>query len=257
MRNWLFAVQMPFLCIMLSLCNIASLTAEPPPENDRRIAYLGLVVDNIDPALASHLPEMLIKEQGVVVRDVKVDSAAAKGGLMENDIVTTYDDQRLFCQEQLRKLVRNDKAGRELVLGVFRNGRFAKLKCTLQDCAISAQFDAKRWAINGSPYFELRLPLERNKKSPADARVVNWDDTEALAISHAEGNQFRVSVQLRDNNGKIQLHEFGGTRGEIQQQIKATDALTIAERSECVRSLDQRSLHMALLVFPRKFDDDF
>ena len=72
-----------------------------PPKPAQHGAYLGLFVAEIHPAVASHLPGLAFTGQGVIVQRVNPDSPAAAGGIREHDILLTYDDQKLFCHEQL------------------------------------------------------------------------------------------------------------------------------------------------------------
>jgi serine protease Do len=95
------------------------------------IAYLGVDIESLHPALASHLPDALVNGQGVLVTYVSPDSPAQKAGLKSHDVLTTFDDQKLFAPEQFAKLVQHAKPQQEIALGIVRQGKTQKLNVAL------------------------------------------------------------------------------------------------------------------------------
>lgn len=63
---------------------------------ERPTPFLGVVVDELHPAIVSHIPEVALGGQGVLVREISNNSPASKVGIKPHDILTTYDDQKLF-----------------------------------------------------------------------------------------------------------------------------------------------------------------
>ena len=111
--------------------------ADRSPATDAKVqeaspqAYLGIGIEALHPSFATHLPDMLISGQGVLVRAVMPGSPAAKAGVKGDDILITYDDQKLFSPEQLAKLVMNHKPHRDVNLGIVRQGQVKHLRVTL------------------------------------------------------------------------------------------------------------------------------
>jgi len=101
-------------------------STEIPPS-----AFLGVMVEELHPAFASHLSGIGAKGQGLLVESVGTNSPAAKAGVKVHDILMTYDDQKLFSHDQLVKLVGSDKAGREISLGLIREGKTQTVKAQL------------------------------------------------------------------------------------------------------------------------------
>jgi serine protease Do len=66
-------------------------------------------------------------EQCKVVQ-VAADSPAAKGGLLVNDIITTFDGQKVLSFEDLVEFVRKKKPGDEVTVQIRRGEEFLKLK---------------------------------------------------------------------------------------------------------------------------------
>src|SRR5271170_863146 len=128
-----FAVS-AIACSMIAVWTY-SLQAQTPgsvaPQQGTPKAYLGVVVKPVSPEVATQLGDLLGKEQGLVVDQMTADSPAAKVGIQKYDILATYDDQKLYSVAQLMKLVRADKAGRKVSLGIIRSGKAVNLEFTL------------------------------------------------------------------------------------------------------------------------------
>jgi serine protease Do len=60
-------------------------------------------------------------DAGVVVRDVRAESPAARAGLKEGDVVTEFDGERTRSAAQLRRVVRETAPGRTVKITVLRN----------------------------------------------------------------------------------------------------------------------------------------
>lgn len=93
--------------------------------------YLGVRLMRVPPPLAAQLPDSIARGQGVVIMRIQPDSPAAQAGLRRFDVLTAYDDQRLFTPGQLSALVKSDQAGREVKLQVARAGQLVDMPVTL------------------------------------------------------------------------------------------------------------------------------
>ncbi len=68
---------------------------------------------------------------GAEVNMIDQDAPAAKAGLREHDVITTFNGTKVNSAEQLRDLIRPLPAGREVTLGVVRSGRPITIKTKL------------------------------------------------------------------------------------------------------------------------------
>lgn len=114
----------------------------PGPAEMEKVAYLGVETAPVDPTVAAQLG--LPKGTGVVIRRVAEGSPAASL-LQEHDVLTKLDDQILVNMGQLTVLVRNHKAGDEVKLTYFRNGKESTAKAKL------AERDVPKLAWEGAP----------------------------------------------------------------------------------------------------------
>ena len=96
-----------------------------------RSPYLGIGVQDIDAERAKALK--LKEDRGVEVTSVTAGSPAAKAGVKEGDVILEYNGQDVEGGEQLSRLVRETPLGREVKIGVWRNGAMVTLTATIEE----------------------------------------------------------------------------------------------------------------------------
>ena len=94
----------------------------------RNAPYLGIGVKDIDSESAKKLN--LKEVRGVEITQVEENSPAAKAGIKEGDVVLEYNGQPVEGGEQLSRLVRETPIGRQVKVGVWRNGSMQTLTAT-------------------------------------------------------------------------------------------------------------------------------
>lgn len=208
-----------------------------PMKHQARHAFLGIAVDSIHPALSSNLRDLLSSEQGLIVEDLTENSPAAKAGIKVHDILTTYDDQKLFSAEQLAKLVHSDRPGREVKIGILRDGKLETVQATLGDA------DAPRARAWTGPRTMPNRPdglgrMLRRFRSNEPASAPEWENFDSLTLKKLGDNKFQAEVVYLDKEGKTRKHVFQGTREEIRKSIDAEKDLKPAERTHLLRSLN-------------------
>lgn len=103
--------------------------AEAKPEAAVETAYLGVVSESVPEMLAVHLG--LDPGIGIVVRAVMPDGPAAKAGLAENDIITSFAGENVGSSEDLTREVTGRKPGEALQIDVIQKGKRGALDVTL------------------------------------------------------------------------------------------------------------------------------
>jgi hypothetical protein len=211
-----------------------------------RSAFLGVLVEELHPAFASHLQGNGAKGQGLMVEAVGKDTPAAKAGIKNHDILMSYDDQKLFTPEQFIKLVSGDKTGREVSLGIIREGKPQTVKVQLGE-------RTQGWHHGQHPVHEMeRAGFWQNQpKQGQPGQTGNtqfggsqseqdnpWNTFDSLTLKKLDKDRFKASVAYTDKDGKLQKHEYEGTREEIHKKIDADNAVLPAERYHLLRGLD-------------------
>jgi serine protease Do len=109
----------------------------PTPPRARSMAtvtgsssYLGIGVKDID---ADRARALNLKEvRGAEITMVHEDTPASKAGLKEGDVVLEYNGQPVEGQEQLSRLIHETPVGRQVKIGVWRNGSMQTLTATIE-----------------------------------------------------------------------------------------------------------------------------
>lgn len=226
----------------------------------RPTAFLGVLVEELHPAIASHAGGVLSTEQGVLVHAVSADSPAAKAGVKVHDILMTYDDQKLFSPEQLFKLVGGDKPGREVALGLVRQGKRESIKIQLGERAAgAAEPRTEKAPSEKAPRFTWPWASRRAQpgRVPPETRRPGWNSFDSMTLKKLDKDRFHASINHTDKNGKLQKHEYEGTREEIHKKIEADEDLTPDERSHLLRSLDLGGQGIPVWIFPDQDWPDF
>jgi serine protease Do len=92
-------------------------------------AFLGVGVADVGKADLAALK--LGEERGAVVRSITADSAAAKAGLKEGDVILRYQGETVWSAAQFRRLIRETPAGRTISLDVTNAGAARTVAATL------------------------------------------------------------------------------------------------------------------------------
>jgi serine protease Do len=115
--------------------------------------YLGIGVKDIDSESAKKLN--LKEVRGVEITQVEENSPAAKAGIKEGDVVLEYNGQPVDGGEQLSRLVRETPIGRQVKVGVWRNGSMQTLTASVE-----AHKNNMFFANGGAPFVppEINMP---------------------------------------------------------------------------------------------------
>ncbi len=103
-----------------------------------KIAYLGIVTDEI--SLPSEVGAQLepSQEEGLILLSVEKDTAAKKAGLLMGDIIVRLDDQPITNIRDLRRqLLKQDVIGKSVKLAIIRGEKKIDLSITPQEASRS------------------------------------------------------------------------------------------------------------------------
>lgn len=191
--------------------------------------YLGIGVAPLPSALVSQLPNVLGQGYGVLVAEVAADSPAHKAGLKANDVLITYDDQRLYSPDQFVKLVHYDKPDRQVKLGVVHDGKSEDLKVDLGE---------RPEVANQQEYpMGMHWPMRTEKPMTAEEEEARWNSFDSLTLSRTGKDQFKAEIKFRNDSDKLETKDFQGTRDQIRKDINAQKDLPTNEREQLLRAI--------------------
>ncbi len=94
-------------------------------------AWLGVTVSDVNSEKMKEL--MLPGEYGAIVESVNDDSPAAKAGVKKGDVILKFASEKVRSTAELRRLVRETPAGREVAMEVWRNGSTQTLTAKISE----------------------------------------------------------------------------------------------------------------------------
>jgi serine protease Do len=122
-------------------------------------ARLGVALEDVRADDVARLK--LAEERGAVVKEVVKGSAAEKAGLKEDDVILSYQGERVGSAAQLRRLVRETPGGRKVTIEASRAGAAQRLTATLEktdDHELAMGDDNFRFEMPDSFHFNVPVP---------------------------------------------------------------------------------------------------
>jgi len=204
-------------------------------QSDSAHAFVGVAVESLHPGMGRHFRDMLSGEQGLIVEDVAENSPASKAGFKDGDILTKFDDQKLFSAEQFAKLVHCDKAGRAVTISFIRDGKPETAQLTLGTITDS-ELEQRMSRDNEfeSPMFSMRHPSGDHHPSDSGAE---WATFDSMSLKKMQDGKFHAEVQYMDKDGKMRKHTFEGNREELEKDINTQKDMKPVERAQLLRAL--------------------
>lgn len=204
-------------------------------------SFLGVAIQEIDSDRAKELK--LPEESGVEVTRIAPDSPAEKAGLKTGDVLTQYNGQRVEGMDQFSRMVRETPAGRDVKIGIVRNGA---------PQAITVRIVA-RPAIAGqlipSP---VQQPLEFRFPDMPQSRMT-WRstmlgiDAEALDGQLAEFFGVKEGVLVRAVNKGSAADKAGIRAGDVIVRVDDAKVATPADISAHLRVLRGRPVSVVVV----------
>lgn len=85
------------------------------------------------------------ENDGVRVEDVQSDSPAAKAGLRKDDVIVSFDGERVRSTRQLTRLIQETAPGKAVGITIVRGGQRQDLRITPADETFSRRFGDFDW----------------------------------------------------------------------------------------------------------------
>jgi S1-C subfamily serine protease len=166
--------------------------------------FLGVYLGDINEERAKELK--LSEARGAVVGSVEEGSPAAAAGLRENDVIVTFNEQRVYNPSQLYRFLTEQNPGNKVVLGVSRAGTLHSVAVTLGPRRAAQMDERSRLYAEADA---MLASAEESAKRAEEAKQ-RGDEKEANRLleeskgfrSNSEENRAAVDRELRE--GKIQ-----------------------------------------------------
>lgn len=140
--------------------------------------FLGVQIDDVTHSIARQLD--LDEAWGSIIVDVTEDSAAEKAGMRANDVVITFEGEKVKNAQDFRHKVARVKPGEKVEMVVVRKGKERTLRATLD------RKTSDEVASSGKKSNETKLGIEIHNLTDSLAERYGYEDMEGVLIVGVE-----------------------------------------------------------------------
>jgi len=175
-------------------------------------------------------------DQGVEIQDITKESAAAKAGLKEGDIITKIDDKKIEDPDDLSKVIKSHKPGEKVTVTYLRDKKEQKVTTELtkwkgfSGFKVAPDFKMDMGDMNLDNIMPRGQTIPRIRTTPYGQ---NW--------SWSGGNpKLGLSVQDTDDGKGVKVIEVDDESNANKAGIKENDIITEVD-GKAVNSTDEIS----------------
>lgn len=172
-------------------------------------------------------------EKGAKITDITEESAAAKAGLKEDDIITKVGDTKIDGPESLYKAVTAKKPKDEVKIYYLRDGKEKSVKATLQERKNSR----KVFAYSGpdGSYKTLTIPPTQELRSYDDMlrgriqelpRMDNNNEGYNYSYSFPRQKKLGLKIQDTEDGSGVKVLDVADSSASATAGIKKDDIIT-------------------------------
>jgi serine protease Do len=219
--------------------NVAKQVVQQLEEHGKvRRGWLGVQIQAVTPAIAASLG--LKNDHGALVAVVTPDSAAAKAGLKQGDVITAFNGNEVKQLRDLSRLVSATQPGSTGTLTVWRDGKAMTLSVTVGEAPENPRIAA------ANPQ-----PNEEAVPSSAEAFGMHFAPlTREWRRELQVGRDVHGVVIARVDDGSV-ADTMGLTRGDILEAINQEPVHTPREAAERLKETANSPRKNALLLLNR------
>jgi len=195
--------------------------------------YLGVGIQPITPEIQNSLS--LPDRRGAIVKDVTPNSPASRAGLRHGDVIRSIDGQPVRDVDDLRLRIASTPPGREVRLGIWREGRDQAVRVTLDELPAKFRQPGEQ---NASPRARestvSKLGMSVATLTPDMARLRNMEGQSGVLVTDVDrnGQAAERGIQPGDLIQEVNLRPVT-TAEEFEQkiaQVKPGDSVLLLVR---------------------------
>ena len=206
--------------------------------NFQHDGWLGVSIQPMPHALSAHLSELMPSGEGILVARVEKPSPAEQAGILSNDILLSFDGQKLYSPTQLTGLVASSNVGKSVEILLIRKGKVTSLNTEI--ARRPNRFERSRGGVKRPM---MRPPLQGNQPMPQQVPKLQqpslaWDSFESVEVKTLQDGRYHAAVSFKDKNNEVKNFTFVGKKDEILQQIRQQKNLPEDKRKALLNALN-------------------
>ncbi len=167
-------------------------------------SYLGVYIADVTGEDVDRLG--LREERGVLITGVADEGPARDAGLQEDDVILSWNGDRLESEVQLRRILGETPAGRTATMELIRGGSERSVTVVLGETRGMVRSFNLRSGWDEERALDLREQLEMNREHLGDLNVRIREMPHVLSFMSMRGGRLGVGIQ----NLEHQLAEYFG-----------------------------------------------
>ncbi|HEY3101653.1 MAG TPA: DegQ family serine endoprotease [Methylomirabilota bacterium] len=192
--------------------------------------WLGVEIQPITPELAKGFN--LSQPAGALVASVVDGSPAKEAGVKPGDVITEFDGRKVGRAEDLPRAVADTTIGREVVLGLVRDGKPTTVKAVIGELQ-----DHPAVAAAGSPSVRPTLGVAVQPFDPTLARELGLKETRGVVVREVRDGSPAATAGVRPGDviSEVDRHQIAGSedlRQALQRHDKRAPLLLTVHRGE-------------------------
>ena len=200
--------------------------------------WLGVMIQQVTPELARtfDLPEA----RGALVSDVVPESPAAKGGLQQGDIITSFDGGDIEEMHELPRVVAKTEVGKQVEIHILRQGKAKTMSITI---AALREDDAVAAEAADEPTITDRLGMRVEDVTVASAQRMGLSNAQGVLVTEVDADSAAAAAGIRSGDVILEVNRTGVADTDayaeaLQNHVDDTILLLVAR--------DDATLYVAL-----------
>lgn len=191
--------------------------------------WLGVYIQDITPEIAKAMKLKVAK--GVIVSKVQKDSPAEKAGLKEEDVILSYNDQKIDNSVELSTRVAGTSPGVNVKLEILRDDNEKDITVKLGELTP----EKTQLAAQGqTTYSDLGLKVSNISHNLANKYELS-DDQKGVVVTAVEPNSIAVQVGMHEGDvimklNRIEIQSVNDFNQEIQKVKPGGNVLFYVKR---------------------------
>jgi|SRR5689334_8901026 len=175
-------------------------------------------------------------DKGARITDVTENSAAAKAGLKEGDIITKIDDTKIENQSQLSKVITGHKPDDKVTVAFLRDGKEQKVVATLGKNTGSYSYTMPRMA----PMPEMHFDNDMNFNFDNGAMAYGFQGKGRIGIK-AQDTEDGKGVKVLDVNDESLADKAGLKEGDVITEFDGKTVNSADELAQAARDAREKN----------------